>query len=344
MAIRSRRYPRNVADPRESNAAIEISVVVPVYGCAATLRELHARLVATLAGIGEPFEIVFVEDAGGDVSWEVLVDLAEADSRVRALRLSRNFGQHAAITAGLERARGRWVVVMDCDLQDPPEEIPRLYGRALEGYDVVFAKRKRRGGSRLRRLAGRAYFRVLRAFTRTAIDAEYGTFSIIRRPVRDAFLRLTDRNRHYLFILYWLGFRQSAVEFEYGERTAGASSYTFSPLMHHAVAGIFFQTTVLLRWVVYFGFFLAGTGVAAAVYFAIERALANAYPGWTSLVVLILVVGGFIIISTGVTGLYIGQVFDEVRRRPLYIVAEEADHSDAAEQEVARDADMHARH
>jgi polyisoprenyl-phosphate glycosyltransferase len=301
-----------------------VSVVVPVYRSAETLRELHARVVDALAEIGEPFELVLVEDGGEDGSWEILAALARSDPRVRAVRLSRNFGQHAAITAGLELARGRWIVVMDCDLQDPPEEIGRLYAKALEGYDVVFAKRKQRGGSRLRRLGSRAYFRLLRAFTGTEADAEYGTFSIVSRPVRDAFLRLTDRNRHYLFILYWLGFRQTAVEFDYGERAAGKSSYTLRALVAHAFAGLFFQTTVLLRWVIYLGFLLAFAGVAAAAYFGIARVTATAYPGWTSLIVLILLVGGFIIISTGVTGLYIGQVFEEVRRRPLYVIAEEA--------------------
>ena len=310
---------------REAARAVELSAVVAVYGCAECLAALYERLVRSLDPLVDSFEIVFVDDGSPDASWPILEELAARDARVRAIRLSRNFGQHAAITAGLQESRGRWIVVMDCDLQDQPEEIPKLYTKAREGHDIVFARRKRRRDSRSRRWAASAYFRLMKRFVGTHIDGEYGTFSVISRPVRDAYLRIGDQGRHYLFILYWLGFSQAAVDVPHAAREAGQSSYTFSKLVRHAVDGVFFQTTVLLRWIVYFGFLVALAGVVLAGVFVLILVFADPYPGWTSLAVLILIIGGFIIMSTGVTGLYIGKIFDQVKDRPLYVVAERAE-------------------
>jgi glycosyltransferase involved in cell wall biosynthesis len=318
---------------------VELSVVVPVYGCETCLRELHGRLTESLAWTNGSYELVFIDDRGPDRSWAVLCELADADPHVRAFRLSRNFGQHAAITAGLSKSRGRWTVVMDCDLQDPPEEIGRLYAKAAEGYDIVLARRLRKRSSAFRRLAGRLYFALMNFFTGTSIDPGHGSFSIISRKVADAFLAFKDRDRHYLFVLYWLGFDRGSIEYEQAERPAGTSSYTLGRLLTHALGGMFFQTTVLLRWVVYSGFMLALLGVGAAAYFAIARITGTAYPGWTSLVVLLLLIGGLIIISTGVTGLYIGRVFNEVRERPLFVFDQSTDDErdrDAAPREDER--------
>lgn len=302
----------------------QISVVVPVYGCAGCLRALHERLVTVLEGMGQSFEIVLVDDCGPDGSWPVIEDLVRMDERVRGFRLSRNFGQHAAITAGLAASRGSWVVVMDCDLQDPPEEIPRLYAKALDGYEVVLARRAERSASAARRLGARAYFKAMNTFTGAQIDGSYGTFSLISRKVADAYLGFRDRDRHYLFILYWLGFSQASIDFEHGERHDGESSYRFRTLVRHALDGVFFQTTVVLRWIVFAGFMMAAAGALLAAYFVMSRALGTAAPGWTSLAVFTLSIGGFIILSTGVTGLYIGKVFDQVKERPLYVIDREA--------------------
>ncbi|HEU0316945.1 MAG TPA: glycosyltransferase family 2 protein, partial [Solirubrobacteraceae bacterium] len=226
--------------------APEISVVVPTYACATCLHALHERLTATLTGMAVEYELIFVEDRGVDGSWDVLAQLAAGDPRLRAFRLSRNFGQHMAITAGLAQARGAWTVVMDCDLQDPPEEIPRLYAKAREGHDIVFARRiERQPASRVRAHAGRAYFRLLNLVAGTDIDRSYGTFSIIARKVADAYLEFRDRDRHYLFILYWLGFNQAAIDFPAGPRHSGESSYRMGALLRHALDGLMFQTTVV---------------------------------------------------------------------------------------------------
>jgi glycosyltransferase involved in cell wall biosynthesis len=306
---------------------IELSVVIPVYRCESCLRELHRRLTESLEWTAGSYELIFVEDRGPDGSWEVLRSLSDGDPHARAYRLSRNFGQHAAITAGLSKSRGRWTVVMDCDLQDPPEDIRRLHAKASEGYEIVLARRARKSSSLFRRAASRAYFALMNFFTGTSIDPSHGSFSIISRKVVDAFLDFRDRDRHYLFVLYWLGFDRASIEYEHAARPDGKSSYTFRRLMGHAIEGMFFQTTVLLRGVIYSGLVLALLGAATAVYFAIARIAGTAYPGWTSLVVLLLLIGGLITVSTGVTGLYIGRVFNEVRRRPLFVIDEEMEGS-----------------
>jgi glycosyltransferase involved in cell wall biosynthesis len=312
------RMPAEAAGPEGTRP--EMSVVVPVYGCAESLEHLHQRLARVLRDLVTVYEIVLVDDRAGDGSWEMIEQLAEDDPAVRGVLLSRNFGQHAAITAGLGYARGDWVVVMDCDLQDPPEDIPRLYAKALEGYDIVFGRRTDKPTGRIRKALASLYFRGLRTFTGTSIDGQYGTFSIISKRVARSFLRLRDHDRHYLMILTWLGFEAAAVDYEPAVRYRGRSSYSLPKLIKHAVDGVFFQTTVLLRWIVYLGFTLALLGGCLALYLLIARLVGQIYPGWTSIVVVILVMCGFIILSTGITGLYIGKVFDQSRGRPLFVV------------------------
>ncbi len=304
----------------EKNISVDISVIVPVYGCDAALRQLAARVRDELLRMGRSYELILVDDCGPGRPWELITDLARADPAVCGVRMSRNFGQHAAITAGLARATGRWAVVMDCDLQDPPEAIHRLFEKAAEGYDIVYAKRKNKQHTWLRRLAARAYFAVMRVFTQQRLDGEYGSFSIISRSVIDAYLRLRDKERHYLLILHWLGFPNAHIEYEHSKRHAGRSSYTLSNLIGHALSGLFFQTTTLLRWIVYTGFGISTGGIVLAIYFVYLYFSQSPPPGWTSLAVLVLVLGGFILTSIGIVGLYIGRIFDQVKDRPLYIV------------------------
>jgi polyisoprenyl-phosphate glycosyltransferase len=303
-----------------------LSVVVPVYGCRDCLMHLHDRLTAVLSQLVRDYEIILVDDRAADDAWPEIERLVEFDPSVRGVRLSRNFGQHAAITAGLSHAQGDWVVVMDCDLQDPPEKIPDLYAKALEGYDIVFGRRTHKPTGPTRRLLASLYFRCLRMFTGSHIEGQYGTFSVISRKVADAFLALKDQDRHYLLILNWLGFDTVAVDYEPAVRYRGRSSYSLPQLIEHALDGVFFQTTVLLRWIVYLGFFLASLGGALAVYLLAARVFGHAYPGWTSIVVLTLALCGFIILSTGITGLYIGKVFEQSRERPIFVVDRLAEH------------------
>jgi dolichol-phosphate mannosyltransferase len=299
---------------------VELSVVVPVYACRGSITELVDRARAVLVGLGQPFEIILVDDGSPDAGWDVVAALAHADPRVHAIRLSRNFGQHAAITAGLAASWARWAVVMDCDLQEPPEEIPRLYAKAKEGYDVVRTVRRERRHSRVRRWASRLYRYLLLAQNRTA---EYSTLSIVSRKVVETILRLEDRDREYQLILEWIGFRQTTIEFEHAERWDGRSSYSLRRLMKVAFDGMYFRTTAPLRLVVALGVLVACGGVGLAVYEVLAYFQVGAPAGFTTLAVLLLLLSGFIIISLGVVGLYVGRIFEQVKRRPIFLVDEQ---------------------
>ncbi len=272
--------------------------------------------------------MVCVEDRSRDECWEVLQELAELDAHLVVLRLSRNFGQHAAITAGLAECQGEVAVVMDCDLQDPPEVITQFWQAYQEGYEVVVGSRKSRSHSSGRRLLAWAYTRLMRVLGRPKYDASIGSFSLISRKVITEFLRFRDVNRHYLFILDWLGFERTVVPFEQNERFCGRSSYSLTALVRHAVQGIFFQTSNFLRWIVAGGAVAAAIGFMATIYIIVQYFLHGAQPGWTSLAVSIWTIGGLIMATLGIVGLYVGQVFDQVKGRPLYVVETRINHTD----------------
>lgn len=297
----------------------DISVVVPVYGCSGALVELHRRLTDTLTGARATYELIFVEDRGPDDSWAQLEALARRDPHTGIYRHTRNFGQHAAITAGLARARGHHIVVMDCDLQDPPELIPALWGKAKQGADVVFARQDEKITSPVRRILGHLYYRWLAFVADVHIDARQGTFSLVSRRVVDALLEFRDIDRNYVFLLTWLAFPSAAVEYQRDERHSGKSSYTFGKLIAHAFSGLIFQTTALLRYVIYLGFLFAALGLMVALYILVAKVTGSRAPGWTSLAIFTLTTGGFVIMSTGVTGLYVGKILDQTRGRPLSV-------------------------
>jgi len=306
--------------PSNGGGGVELSVVIPVYGCRDSLDALHRRLTASLEQVGQNYEIVLVDDRSPDGSWATLEELAARDPHVRAFRLSRNFGQHAAITAGLAQSRGRYTVVMDCDLEEPPEEIPRLYAKAREGFEIVHTRRTGGERSALRGAAGRVYFRLRNAVLGTRTGTDHGTLSILSRKVVDAFLTLRDRDREYLIALDWLGFEHATIEFERAPRAEGRSSYSIARLLRVGLDGMFFHTTVLLRWIVLTGFAVALAGVALAAYWIWVYLTADPPSGFTSVAVLVVLLSGFIIVSIGVTGLYVGRIFEQVKSRPLFIV------------------------
>lgn len=304
-------------------------MVVPVYACAGCLGALHDRLTRSVEGMVDSYELVFVDDRSVDGGWAVLQELARGDTHVRAFRLSRNFGQHAAITAGLAQAKGQWAVVMDCDLQESPEDIPRLWAAAGGGYDVVRTIRRGRRHPRLKRWGSRLYRRLT---LETDVRQDYSTLSLISRPVIDAFLQLRDRDREYMIVLDWLGFDSTAVEIDHADRHEGESAYGIGRLVRVALDGMFFRSTVLLRVVVLVGFLVAFIGIVVAVfevadYFAEPD---QSVPGYTSLAVLLLVLAGFIIVSVGVVGLYVGRIFEQVKGRPLFLIDARAEGSAAS--------------
>ena len=296
-----------------------ISVVTPVYRAEGCLEELYRRLLAALPGITRDFEIIMVEDCGGDRSWEIIRELARRDPRVKGIQFSRNFGQHYGITAGLDHCDGDWVVVMDCDLQDRPEEIPRLYAKAREGYEVVVARRDATGASK--RLSSRLFYRLLSWLADTEYDGRSGNFCVVSRKVVENFRHLREQLRFFGAQVKWMGFPAAAVEVQHDERFAGPSTYTLAKLLRLAVDTIIAYSDKPLRLSVRFGFLIAALALCYGLYI-IFRALFLGSPimGWPSLIVSIYFIGGVIIAILGVIGIYLGKTFDEAKKRPLYIV------------------------
>lgn len=297
-----------------------ISVVVPVYACASCLGQLCSRLKQALQPLTNRYEIILVDDRGPDNAWTEILTLQKDYPQVKGIRLSRNYGQHIAISAGLAQSRGDAVVVMDCDLQDPPEKIAQLYAKMQEGHDVVLAKRIRRNHSLFRVAMAKIYFRLLSKLTKEHVDGSYGAFSMLSRKVVNGFLQFNERERHYLFIIRWLGFSTGTIEYAHEERACGKSSYSVRALVKHALEGLFFQATVLLHWIVFTGLSFSLFGVLLAVYYVTIYFQGQVLTGWTSLVVLLLISTGMMLTSMGVIGLYIGKIFDQTKGRPLYVV------------------------
>ncbi|MFK4766239.1 glycosyltransferase family 2 protein [Desulfobaculum sp. SPO524] len=300
-----------------------ISIVTPVYNSRGCLEELHRRIAATVTPLDADFECIMVDDGSVDGSWEAIAALHARDLRVRGVRLSRNFGQHYAITAGLDRAGGEWVVVMDCDLQDRPEAIPALLERAQEGYQAVFARRRARRDSALKRAGSRLFYAALRVLSGVDIDPSTANFGIFHRQVVEAFRGLRERSRAFHVLVRTLGFASSAVDVEHEQRFAGRSAYGFARMFSLAVDIIVSQSgrlaTVSFGLGIVLALFAFGYGA-----FLMARKYLWAYPvpGWTSVMVSLYFIGGLLFINMGLLGLYLGKTFDEVKRRPLYVVGE----------------------
>lgn len=302
-------------------AAPHISVVIPVYKAERCLDELYRRLKESLDAITPQFEIILVEDCGGDSSWQVIERLASSDARVRGIQFSRNFGQHYGITAGLDNCNGDWIVVMDCDLQDRPEEIPRMYSKALEGFDIVLARRGRRSDPLLKRFTSWLYYVVFNYLADMNYDGETGNFRIMSRRVVDSFCTLRERLRFFGGLVAWLGFPVASIDVQHDERFEGQTTYTFRKLWKLASETIIAYSDKPLRLSIRFGFIISALAFSYGSYI-IYRAIAYDAPitGWSSLIVSIYFLGGIIISILGILGVYLGKTFDEVKQRPLYIV------------------------
>ena len=300
---------------------VEISVVLPVYKCGECVAEMHRQLVAALEPLVPSFEIVMVNDGCPANSWETVRNAAASDYRVKAVNLSRNFGQHYAIAAGLHHCSGNWVVVMDCDLQDRPSEIPKLYRKALEGYDIVYALREERQDRWSKRLLSRLFSIVYNFLSDIKLDPKACNFSIVSRQVIDSYCRLKELNRSYHLMLRWLGFRAAYVPVDHAERFAGRSAYNLRRGFTLAIESIASQSNKPLILAIRTGFLMAGSALLLGLFFVI-RYLTHGIgvTGWTSVFVSIYFLGGLILANMGVLGLYLGKVFNEVKERPLYIV------------------------
>lgn len=304
--------------------SIKISVVSPVYRGEKMLSELVRRNVETLSGMGVDYEIILVNDASPDGSWNEIVKECKKNPDVKGLNLSKNFGQHYAITAGLRYATGDWIVVMDCDLQDRPEDIPALYAKAQEGYDIVFARRVVKHVGWWKRFSSVAFHRVLDWLSGTKSDPAIANFGIYCRRAIDEFNQLTQYARSFTPLLEHVGFKRGYVEVEQDESARGESSYTFVKLLIHSFRIIITSTNKPLRMAVGLGFGMAGLSFVLALYNVIAKLLGIIMiAGYTTTVFSIWFVGGLLLSMIGVLGMYIGAIFDQVKGLPLFVVKEE---------------------
>lgn len=302
-----------------------LSVVSPVYLAEESIDRLVDAIDTTVGAMDVRHEIVLVEDGSPDQSWERIVEQCNRHEHVKGLRLSRNFGQHYAITAGLESARGDYVVVMDCDLQDDPIYIPELYEKATSGYDVVYTLKESRRHKGIKNLLSRLFHwivNLLVADHRQQSNANIGNFSILSRQAVSAFLKVSEYHRHYLGVVRWIGFRSAYVTTAHRDRLYGDTSYTLWKLVREAVNAITSQSDRLLYASILLGFGFMTAAILGAAYIVVRYFISGFQEGWASVMVLMLLSTGVTLLCLGVVGIYLGKIFEQTKLRPLYLVEE----------------------
>ena len=301
-----------------------ISIVSPVYKGEKMVAELVRRNVESVGALTDDYEIILVNDASPDNSWEEIVKQCEKNPKVKGVNLSRNFGQHCAITAGLHYAKGDWVVVMDCDLQDKPEEIPNLYAKAQEGFDIVYARRVVRKDGFFKRQSSKWFYKVFNWLSGMKSDSAVANFGIYNQRVIEEFNKMPERARSFPSLVQYLGFKDTAIDVEHAERAEGKSSYNFYKLLKLGFDVIVSNSNKPLRLAVGFGFGMAVVSFLLAIYNVIAKWIGVIrVPGYTTTVFSIWFVGGLLLFVIGILGLYIGKIFDQVKGRQLFVVSDE---------------------
>lgn len=302
-----------------------ISVIIPCLDEEAVLPETLARLAALARGQAEcDFEFLFIDDGSTDGTLAILRTAAAADPRLRVLSFSRNFGQQIAVTAGIDLAQGDAVVLMDSDLQDPPEVVAQMIARWREGFDVVYGRRASRPGDGLfKRATARGFYMVINRLSEVPIPADTGDFRLMSRPVVDILRRMPERHRFLRGMVAWTGFRQTAISYDRPERFAGETKYPLSKMVRYALDGLLSFSIKPLQIAIGLGLIAAGLAVAGIVYALVLRLFTSVWvEGWTALMIAVLFLGGVQLVALGIIGEYIGRIYGEVQRRPLYVVRE----------------------
>lgn len=307
---------------RASAGAPELSIIVPVRNEEGNVPVLVERVGKALGGT--PYELVFVDDGSRDGSLAAIRDAAGRDGRVRAVSLSRNFGHQVAVTAGLEFARGAAMVIIDADLQDPPEVIPRMVEKWKEGHDVVYGQRNHRPGeSWLKRATASAFYRVIGRLTNFDIPVDTGDFRLVSRRAAETFLAMPERHRFVRGMFSWIGFRQAAVLYDREPRHSGKTNYGYGKMIRLAIDGITSFSNLPLTLASYLGFGAAFVGFVLILWSVYQKLYGiETMRGWASLSVIVLFLGGIQLLVIGLLGEYIGRMQDELKRRPLYVVRE----------------------
>ena len=322
---------REASEPATSP---ELSVVLPVFNEEAGLAELYRRVNDVLVGTGLPYEVIFVNDGSRDGSWTNILALASQNRRVKAVNLSRNFGHQVAITAGIAVSRGAAVVVMDSVLQDPPELIPTLYEKYREGFDVVYAqRRKREGETWFKRTTATLFYRLIRRMTTIDIPVDTGDFRLMSRRVVEDFKRLQETSRFVRGLVTWIGYNQTPVMYDRDRRYGGHTKYPIAKMMKFALDGITGFSSQPLRLASHAGALFSAASLALMVGLTLYKLGGGQglVPGWTSLAVAVLFLGGLQLLAVGILGEYVGRIYEEAKRRPLYLVKETANLTAPAE-------------
>ncbi len=304
-----------------------LSLIFPIYNEEDVLPLLRRRLTGWLEQVGVPTELIVVNDGSSDNSLELIISWANDDRRIRIVGLARNFGHQAAVTAGLDAARGDAVVIMDADLQDPPEVIAQMLQEYAKGYDVVNAKRRSRSGEgRFKRLSAWCFYRLMKLFIHKDLPADTGDFRLISRPCLDALRSMRETHRFLRGMVAWVGFAQTAVQFDRPARCAGKTKYSLLKMLRFAWTAAVSFSPAPLRISLVIGFLLALFGLADGAY-AVARSFLGHYnvPGWTSVMATMCLIGGGTMLGIGILGEYIGRIFEEVKGRPLYVVSYQQD-------------------
>ena len=302
---------------------MDISVVIPIFNEAANLAMLHQRLREVLDEMPVSYELIFVNDGSRDESLALLLLLAARHEQVKYIDLSRNFGHQIAVSAGLDAAGGAAVVIIDADLQDPPELIADLYAKMGEGYEVVYAKRRsRQGESVAKKFTARLFYRILASITHISIPVDTGDFRIIARKVVDGLKQMPEQNKFLRGQISWIGYRQTFVEYDRAERAGGETGYTYRKMLRLALDGITAFSDVPLKAATLSGFAVSGIAFLVMLYTLYSRFVTHDYqPGWASLMISILFLGGVQLIAVGIIGEYVARLSANVRQRPLYFVS-----------------------
>lgn len=299
------------------------SIVVPMYNEEEVVKETSKRLKAVMESSGVSYEIIYVNDGSRDKTVDILQEICEQDNSLKLINFSRNFGHQIAITAGMDYASGDCIVVIDGDLQDPPEVILKMIEKWREGYEVVYGKRlERKGDTFFKKISAAAFYRLLRSMTDVDIPVDTGDFRLIDRKVCDELKRIHEKNRYIRGLISWLGFRQTAVEFVREERFAGVTKYPLKKMIRFAFDAITSFSYKPLRIATYFGFFVSMFSFIALVGIIAQKLL---YPehvilGWSTIISLSLLLNGIVLLMLGIIGEYIGRIYDESKNRPLYVI------------------------
>ena len=301
-----------------------ISIVSPVYRAEKILPILVSEINLVMERIGEDYEIILVDDRSPDNSWEVMKVLSSQNSKIKSIRLSRNFGQHSAIFAGLTRAKGDWVVVMDCDMQDQPKEIAKLYKKALEGYDIVLGQRENRKDKFLKKLTSRLFYKVFNYLSGANFDNNVANFGIYHQKTIKSILDMGDYVKFFSLFINWIGFKSVSIPIEHGEREEGKSTYSVGRLFKQAFNVIISFSDKPLRLFINFGLSISVLSFIVGIYY-LYLALTGkiAQPGFSSLILSIWFLSGIIISGIGIVGVYLGKTFDQAKGRPTFIIDEE---------------------